>query len=61
MSVITTADEIIEDVRKDLDRAIFQMKRLVFDDVWGWDDYTKEYREKMLDNLVELKKMRDEI
>ena len=60
MSVMTTADEIIEDFRKDLDRIIFQMKRLIFDEVWGWDDYKKEYRENMLDNLVQLKKMRDE-
>lgn len=61
MSVTTTADEIRENIRKDLDKVIFNMRLLVIDEVWGWNDYKDEYQEDMFQWLIQIKNIRKEI
>lgn len=61
MSVTTTADEIRENIRKDLDKVIFNMRLLVIDEVWGWNDYKDKYQEDMFQWLIQIKNIRKEI
>lgn len=61
MSVQTTADELRDEIIEDLDKLIKKINRLVFDDVWGWDDYTTPYQNRMIDFLVYLKKQSKEL
>jgi siroheme synthase (precorrin-2 oxidase/ferrochelatase) len=61
MSVTTRADEIIAQVRRDIDSAIKGMASLILEEPWGWDEFGEEYREKVEAFAFDLKKKRKDI
>ena len=44
MSVITTADEVLDSVREDLGRARRNLLHLIADEPWGWEKLSDEFK-----------------
>ena len=59
MSVQTTADEFLNDVKEFVDKAISDLNKV--QDSWGWDDWSDEYQIKILEVILELTKIKHKI
>jgi len=55
MSVRTTADERLDKIRKSLKQANRDLAVWLVDDVWGRDEYTEEFEEKVEEALTHLR------
>ena len=60
MGVTTKADELLDEARDKLGGAARALSELVLDDdVWGWEDYDKDFRDdvhEVLSEMIKLKK-----
>jgi hypothetical protein len=61
MGVLTTADETLEHLRKDLNKCIHELKELVFEEPWGIDQFDKSYRIKLMKNLNRVMEIKDDL
>ncbi len=58
MSVQTTADDHLDQLKERIDGAINNTAAIVVSEEWGWDSYSKEYLQMLRDVLKELLEMR---
>lgn len=59
MSVKTTADEELDNVRENIRAAIKSLSRIIVDECWGHDEFAPEFRESLdcaYIKLMEIKK-----
>lgn len=59
MSVRTTADEKRDAAKDNIENAIKNLSEIVVDKVWGYDDFTKEYKKELLMATLKLIEIRD--
>lgn len=48
MSVVTTADEKLEETKEHLEQAKMLLSEILITKCWGSDEYSQEYQEKMM-------------
>jgi len=60
MSVTTTADEELVEVRKEIESSVKRLSKIVIDRCWGWEDFTHQYQVKLRARLNTLLDLRDE-
>ena len=61
MSVRTTADEQLDLAKEDIQTALAHLSQIIVDRCWGWDEFTKEYREAIAQSLTDLIAIRDRL
>lgn len=61
MSVQTTADEHLDEVKSDIKSAIKNLNIVIDPDTWGHDEFKREYRKELLDVYKQLLDIRDKI
>jgi GTPase len=61
MSARTTADNMIEEAREHVGRAIEALQVPVIDQCWGWDQFNDEYQQKIQQALNALLKVRRDL
>lgn len=58
MSVNTTADDKLNEVRKNIKDAIDNLNCIVVEQYWGHDEYTKEFHDIIYDTFHKLIEIR---
>ena len=61
MSAQTTADESRDGAQDHIDDAVSCLASLVIEQVYGWDDYSEEYRGKLRAALMDLLRIQSEL
>ena len=63
MSVIdtTTADIELDKAKKNIRQAIKRLSILVMDEPWGWETFSKEYQDELLQARTDLIKIIDSL
>lgn len=59
MGVKTRADEILDALSESLDEPVKDLRELIDGDVWGWEEYSAEYREQVREIYIDLIRLRD--
>lgn len=57
MSVKTTADEKLDTAKEHVDNAIGLIVDVLFGKVWGYEQYTREYKNDLMSALADLRKI----
>ena len=47
MSVITEADKALDRTKHSVEDAVKNLSKIIVDQVWGHDDFSKEYKEEL--------------
>lgn len=58
MSVTTTADEMLNSAKSHVKEAASALSQIVIDEVWGHDEFSEEYKEKIRESLNDLVKIK---
>jgi hypothetical protein len=61
MSVRTTADAARDKAREHVGAAVKELSTILIEEVWGHDDYSKEYLETLNDVFVKLIQIKKQI
>jgi len=61
MSVRTTADEKLDNAKKELCNAIDNLSMIIIKKVWGSDEFSREYYDKVYNALFKLVEIRDDL
>lgn len=61
MSVQTEADDRLDDARRQVKSAVSNLSKIVVDECWGSDEYTKEFKARINDSFHTLIKVRDDL
>ncbi len=61
MSVITSADQNIEEAKDHIKNAIQNLHKVIDPDTWGSKEYKAEYRKKIMDNYIKLLQIQEEL
>ncbi len=54
MGVITTADEMLSSAKNHIKEAARDLSQIIVDEVYGHDEFSEEYKEKMREVLNDL-------
>lgn len=58
MSVDTTADEKRDEVKKHVEQSLSLLKEIIVDEVWGYDDFSSDYKELLDECMAYLLKVK---
>jgi len=58
MSVRTSADEKRDEAKDHIVDAIKRLTEIVNDEIWGYDDYNEEYKDKLDESISLLRKIK---
>jgi hypothetical protein len=61
MSVRTTADEILDRVKHNVNEAANDLSKIVVGKEWGSNDFNPEYQKTLKESLFTLLKIRDDL
>lgn len=61
MGVQTTADNHIDEVRKNIAEAVKHLNAVLVEGCWGADEYRKDYHDKLVDMQAQLLKMQRDL
>lgn len=61
MSVTTTADEKLEDIKKNISDSIKDLREVLDPETWGHEDYKEEYIEELGEVYLDLCKIKKKL
>ncbi len=58
MSVRTTADEKRDEAKEHINDALKCLTEIIDDEIWGYEDYNEDYKDKLENSMNLLRKIR---